>query len=75
MNRKDANHPNGSENCFGLFTTDGQAKYALWPLVDKGVFKGLSRDGKFIKKTYQGNKSDLLKDIFPPKLALALKTN
>ena len=37
--------------------------------------KGLSRDGKFIKKTYQGNKSDLLKDIFPPKLALALKTN
>lgn len=72
---KDANHPNGSENCFGLFTTDGQAKYALWPLVDKGVFKGLSRDGKFIKKTYQGNKSDLLKYIFPPKLALALKTN
>ena len=54
---KDSNNPNGSENHFGLFTIDGQAKYALWPSVDKGVFKGLSRDGNSIKKTHKGNKS------------------
>ena len=34
---KDANHPEGSENHFGLITLDGQAKYALWDLVDSGI--------------------------------------
>jgi len=69
---KDSNHPNGSENFFGLFTVDGQAKYVLWPLVDNGIFSGLSRDGNSIKKTYEGHKDVLLKDVFPPKLALTL---
>ena len=69
---KDANHPNGSENFFGLFTVDGQAKYVLWPLVDNGIFSGLSRDGNSIKKTYEGHKDILLKDVFPPKSTLTL---
>ena len=36
---KDPNGPMASENNFGLFTLEGKAKYALWPLVDKGIFK------------------------------------
>lgn len=64
---KDAANPGGSENHFGLFTLDGQAKYAVWDLVDKGVFKGLSRDGHPIGKTYGGEKSALLKNVpLPP---------
>ncbi len=58
---KDADNPGGSENHFGLFTLDGQAKYAVWDWVDKGVFKGLSRDGHPIEKTHNGNKAALLK--------------
>ncbi len=64
---KDANNPGGSENHFGLFTLDGRAKYALWDLVDQGVFKDLSRGGQAIGKTYDGNKEALLKEIkLPP---------
>lgn len=64
---KDAANPGGSENHFGLFTIDGQAKYALWDLVDKGVFKGLSRGGNPVVKTYAGNKEILLQQVpLPP---------
>lgn len=63
---KDAGNPAGSENHFGLFTLDGQAKYAIWDLVDKGVFKGLTRDGKPIGKTYGGNEEVLMEDIMLP---------
>ena len=62
---KDGN-PNGSENNFGLFTVDGKAKYALWDSVDKGVFKGLTRNGNFIKKTYNGVLENLQKDVLIP---------
>ncbi len=63
---KDAQNPDGSENHFGLFTVDGQAKYPLWELVDKGVFDGLMRGGNKITKTYNGNKEALLKEIELP---------
>ncbi|APD05955.1 hypothetical protein UJ101_00408 [Flavobacteriaceae bacterium UJ101] len=63
---KDAKNPGGSENHFGLFTLDGKAKYALWELVDKGVFKGLTRNGKPIVKTYNGDKESLLIDVLIP---------
>ncbi|EDP95150.1 hypothetical protein KAOT1_06692 [Kordia algicida OT-1] len=64
---KDARNPGGSENHFGLFTIDGKAKYALWDLVDKGTFKGLSRNGNPITKTYNGNKDSLLLEVqLPP---------
>jgi hypothetical protein len=64
---KDAQNPGGSENYFGLFTADGKAKYALWDLVDKGVFKGLTRGGKSITKTYNGNKDNFLLEVqLPP---------
>ena len=63
---KDAHNQGGSENHFGLFTVDGKAKYALWELVDQGVFKGLTRGGNSITKTYNGDKEALLKDVLSP---------
>lgn len=63
---KDALNPDGSENHFGLFTVEGKAKYALWKLVDKGAFTGLTRNGKAIEKTYKGDKNSLLKGVLAP---------
>jgi exo-beta-1,3-glucanase (GH17 family) len=63
---KDAGNPGGSENHFGLFTVEGNAKYAVWDLVDNEVFKDLKRDGNTIQKTYNGNKERLLKEVQLP---------
>ena len=63
---KDAKNPGGSENHFGLFDVQGQAKYALWELVDQGVFKGLSRGGHPILKTYNGNLEALYENVAIP---------
>jgi exo-beta-1,3-glucanase (GH17 family) len=63
---KDAANPNGSENHFGLFTVEGQAKYALWDKVDQGIFEGLTRNGNPISKTYNGDKKALFKDVLVP---------
>lgn len=72
-NWKDAGNPGGSENHFGLFTIDGQAKYPLWDLVDQGVFEGLSRTGKPVSKTYDGDKEALLEEVkLPPVKELAI---
>jgi len=65
---KDAMNAGGSENHFGLFNINGQAKYGLWHLVDKGVFKELTRDGKSISKTYNGNLNTLLEELKLPPL-------
>ncbi|WP_452221244.1 glycosyl hydrolase family 17 [Lacinutrix salivirga] len=65
---KDPQNQHGSENNFGLFTLNGQAKYALWYLVDKGVFNGLTRNGNKITKTYNGSKNDLLNEVRIPQL-------
>jgi len=43
-----------------------QAKYAIWELVDRGAFKGLTRDGKIITKTYNGNEKALWQDVQVP---------
>lgn len=74
---KDDKNPAGSENHFGLFTLKGQAKYALWDWVDKGVFKKLSRDGNPILKTHGGNKTTLLKNtpLPPSKRGKAITAN
>lgn len=65
---KAASNINDAENHFGLFTIDGHAKFGLWHLVDKGVFKELKRDGNTIVKTYKGKKEDLLKTVELPQL-------
>jgi exo-beta-1,3-glucanase (GH17 family) len=63
---KDTANSLGSENHFGLINLKGQAKYALWEMVDKGVFNGLTRDGKAITKTYNGNEESLWLDVKTP---------
>ena len=60
---KDANHPEGSENHFGLIALNGQAKYALWDLVDAGVFDGLTRGGFEITKSFEGDSVLLLQTV------------
>ncbi|WP_420400199.1 glycosyl hydrolase family 17 protein [Flagellimonas sp.] len=65
---KDAHNKQGSENHFGLFTLEGQAKYALWDLVDQGVFDGLTRNGNPITKTYNGDLEALMADVLVPPL-------
>lgn len=63
---KDSQNPVGSENHFGLFGLKGEAKFALWELVDQGIFKNLTRDGNPIVKTYQGDQDSLLKEVKAP---------
>jgi exo-beta-1,3-glucanase (GH17 family) len=63
---KGGENPGNSEKHFGLFTVDGKAKYALWNDVDNGTFKGLTRNGNPITKTYNGDKDTLMKDVLVP---------
>ncbi|RME92445.1 MAG: glycosyl hydrolase family 17 [Bacteroidetes bacterium] len=69
---KDAANPGGSENHFGLFTVDGQAKYPIWDLVDQGIFDGLKRGGNAIRKTFDGDKGKLLETVLLPPRKAAL---
>ncbi len=62
---KDKN-PKGSENHFGLLTVDRKAKFAIWNEIDNGVLKSLTRDGKEISKTFNGNKEELMKSVLTP---------
>ncbi|WOH37124.1 hypothetical protein RI844_17425 [Thalassotalea fonticola] len=63
---KDQNNATGSENHFGLINLQGNAKFALWELVDQGAFTGLRRDGKAITKTYEGNEKVLMEEVLVP---------
>ncbi|MCL6296397.1 glycosyl hydrolase family 17 protein [Jejuia spongiicola] len=70
---KGGDNSGNSEKHFGLFTVDGKAKYALWDEVDKGTFKGLTRNGNPITKTYNGDKEALMKDVLVPPAAAEAK--
>ena len=63
---KNPGDPHHSENHFGLFTTEGKAKFALWRYLDNGTLIGFSRGKKPIKKTFQGNQKQLLSSILIP---------
>ena len=67
---KDATNPLGSENHFGLINLKGEAKYAIWNLVDEGRFEGLTRGGMVIRKTFDGQREDLLLEALIPPLAV-----
>jgi exo-beta-1,3-glucanase (GH17 family) len=69
-NWKDSANQMGYENHFGLINLQSQAKFALWDLVDKGVFKGLTRDGKPITKSYNGDEKALWLDVKMPSLLI-----
>jgi len=63
---KDANNPSGSENHFGLIAINNEVKYALWDAYDQGVFDGLVRNGNPLRKSYNGELSELLKEVKMP---------
>lgn len=63
---KNSANPLHSENYFGLINMQAEAKFVIWNLVDDGVFKGLTRNGKLIKKTYNGNQKLLWADVIIP---------
>jgi len=63
---KSAANPTDSENHFGLFKADGEAKYALWPLVSRDAFDGLTRDGHSITKSYAGQREMLDRHVLQP---------
>lgn len=65
-NWKDSANPLGSENHFGLINLQNEAKYALWEEVEKGTFKNLTRNGKSITKTYNGDEKALWLDVKMP---------
>jgi hypothetical protein len=60
----------GSENHFGLINLQSEAKYALWEKVDDEIFKGLTRNGKPITKTYNGDEKALWLDVKTPNKVL-----
>ena len=66
---KGGDNSGNSEKHFGLITVEGKAKYVIWDLVDKGTFKGLTRNGNPISKTYNGDKVALMKDVLVPPIA------
>ena len=66
---KGGTNSGNSEKHFGLFTVEGKAKYALWDMVDQGIFEGLSRNGNSITKTYDGNKQALMEEVLVPPTA------
>ncbi len=63
---KSAGNPTDSENHFGLFSVNGEAKFALWPLVEQGVFEGMTRNGHTIKSTYGGQRELLDRHVLRP---------
>jgi len=63
---KDQNNEQGSENHFGLINLKGEAKYALWDLVDQGAFDGLTRGGQPIIKSYNGDKKTMMDNVLVP---------
>ncbi len=63
---KAAPNPTDSENHFGLFTVDGEAKYAIWSLVEDGTLQGLTRDGHAITRTYAGQREMLDRHVLAP---------
>lgn len=65
-NWKNSANPSSSENHFGLINLQSQVKFALWEYVDNGAFKGLTRNGKSITKTYDGDEKKLWLDVKAP---------
>lgn len=64
---KDAAHPSGSENHFGLINLQGEVKYVFWETLDNGgILQGLSRDGKVLDKTFGGDEAAMLSTVLPP---------
>ena len=64
-NWKDPDNDAGSENHFGVFTIDGQAKFVLWDEVDAGLFNNLGRNNRVVSRTLNGNAESLFTKVRP----------
>lgn len=64
----DAQNTGDSEKHFGLIDIDGQAKYAIWDLVDSGAFDNLTRGNHSIFKTHGGVEQTVLEMVKAPNL-------
>ncbi len=65
---KAAGDPANAENHFGLFTVEGQAKYALWEFVGAGAFDGLGRGGIPVGRSYEGDRGSMMEEVqLPPR--------
>ncbi|OEF53683.1 hypothetical protein A1OW_22615, partial [Enterovibrio norvegicus] len=51
------------EKHFGLIDIDGNAKYAIWDLVDAGAFEGITRGGNAIVKSNGGVEQNVIDAI------------
>lgn len=69
---KDKGNPLGSENHFGLINLKGEAKYALWDMVDAGIFEGLTRNGNSITKSFGGDAARMMETVLTPPLSREL---
>lgn len=58
---KDANNLGGSENHFGLLTIDSKLKLAIWEQAQNLSDQGLKRGNLELKKTHNGDSSEVLK--------------
>lgn len=67
---KDGQNEGGSENHFGLFDKNGNAKWALQPQIEANLFEGLGRNGKPVEPLYplEGAKDSLLNAALAPPL-------
>lgn len=63
---KDDKNEAGAENHFGLITIDNEVKYALWSQFDAAAFEGLSRNGKALKKSFDGDRDAMMKTVLAP---------
>jgi exo-beta-1,3-glucanase (GH17 family) len=63
---KDGQNPEGSENHFGLFTVAGHAKYVLWDMLDAMHHQPLGRNGKAVRKTFNGDEALVLGNVLRP---------
>ncbi len=65
---KNSTDAGDSENHFGLIDLDNKVKYALWNLFDNETFKNLTRNGKPLIKSFDGDQQKLLNQVQLPPL-------
>lgn len=63
---KKADSPGDSENHFGLVSLGNEVKHTLWDAFDAGAFDGMTRNGAPLRKSYGGDRAELLAAAMVP---------
>ena len=63
---KKADSPGDSENHFGLVSLSNEVKHTLWDAFDAGAFDGMTRNGAPLRKSYGGDRTELLAAAMVP---------